>query len=206
MIVKASLHGLRIAEVPTTLKPDGRDRRPHLRTWRDGWRHLSFMLFFSPRWLFVYPGVVIMFIGLCLTLWLLSGPKIMFEITLDVHTLVYAHCMILLGFQAVLFGILSKVYAVTTGLIPKPPGWRKVFRRIRLETGLIMSALLLTAGIVMGLRAVGIWEQHDFRTLDPTQTLRLVIPSVSVITMGGEILLASFFFSVLGLADRNQNP
>ena len=202
MIVKASLHNLRISEVPTTLKPDGRSRRPHLRTWRDGWRHLSFMLSFSSRWLFVYPGIVLMLTGLLLMLWLFPCPRQIGYVVLDVHTMVYSLAMIQLGLQAVIFGVLSKVYAVTSGLIPKPHRWEHLFQWFRLETGLIVGMICLFMGIIGSCLAVGIWGQHEFQLLDPVQTLRLVIPSVGMMAVGGEIILASFFFGVLGLAHK----
>ena len=202
MIVKASLHNLRITEIPTTLKQDGRNRPPHLRSWRDGWRHLSFMLLFSPRWLFIYPGAILMLVGLILMLWLLPGSRQIGQITLDIHTMVYSLAMILLGFQAVLFGVLSKIYAVTSGLIPKPDFWNPLFRWFNLELGLVIGATCFIAGIIGSCLAIGIWEQNGFQSLDPVQTLRLVIPSVGVIALGGEIILASFFISVLGLSQK----
>ena len=202
MIVKASLHNLNISEIPTTLKPDGRHRRPHLRTWRDGWRHLIFMLLFSPQWLFVYPGTVLLVIGLLLMLWLFPCPRQIGRVVLDVHTMVYSLAMILVGLQSVIFGVFSKVYAVTSGLIPKPPCWERLCRWFRLETGLIIGMICLFMGIIGSCLTVGIWGQHGFQALDPIQTLRLVIPSVGMITVGGEIILASFFFGVLGLANK----
>jgi len=205
MIVKASLNNLRMTEIPTTLKPDGRNRRPHLRSWRDGWRHLSFMLLFSPRWLFIYPGAVLMLIGLILMLWLFPSPRQIGQVTLDVHTMVYSLAMILLGFQAVLFGILSNIYAVTSGLIPKPSFWNPLFRWFNLEMGLVIGTTCFIAGIIGSCLAIGIWGQNGFQSLDPVQTLRLVIPSVGVVALGGEIVLASFFFSVLGLSQKDNS-
>lgn len=205
MIAKALLHHLRIAEVPTTLKPDGRNRPPRLRSWRDGWRHLSFMLLYSPRWLFIYPGTILMLMGLLIMLWLLSGPQRIGSVTLDVLTLVYSLAMILLGFQAVLFGMLSKVYAVTQGLVPKPVFWNRLFSWVKLETGLVVGSSLFMAGIIGSILAVNIWGQHNFQGLDPSKMLRLVIPSSCVIALGGEIILASFFFSVLGLSKKDDS-
>jgi hypothetical protein len=135
MVVKATLYGLRIAEVPTTLSPDGRSRPPHLRSWRDGWRHLRFLLLYSPRWLFLYPGAFLMLVGLGTVLWLLPNPRAIGPITLDVHTLLYAAMAIIIGFQAVVFAVFTKVFAMSEGLLPEDPRFNRALRFINQEVG-----------------------------------------------------------------------
>ena len=205
MVVKATLHGLRISEVPTTLSPDGRSRPPHLRSWRDGWRHLRFLLLYSPRWLFLYPGLAMFFIGLMLIAWLLPGPRRVGAVELDVNTMLGGAAMILVGFQSVAFSLLAKVFAVNSGLMPWTPGFRRVFDWITLETGLVAGALLTLAG-GFGLGAMfSIWNQHGFGPLDPQKSLRWTIPAVTAMSLGFQVVFSSFFFSMLGL-DRKTTP
>jgi glycosyltransferase involved in cell wall biosynthesis len=198
-VVKASLHGLRITEVPTTLSVDGRNRPPHLRSWRDGWRHLRFLLLYSPRWLFLYPGLLLMIIGAVVSGWLLVGPRVVDGITLDVHTFLYAAIAIVIGYQTVIFAIFTKVFAITEGLLPEDPRLKTLFRYIKLETGILAGALLLVAGIGLSIYALGLWSSTSFGPLDPSRTLRLVIPAVTLIALGLQTVLSSFFLSILGL-------
>jgi len=198
-VVKASLHGLRITEVPTTLSVDGRNRPPHLRSWRDGWRHLRFLLLYSPRWLFLYPGLLLMLIGAVVSGWLLVGPRVVDGITLDVHTFLYAAMAIVIGYQTVIFAILTKVFAITEGLLPEDPRLKTLFRYIKLETGILAGALLFVAGIGLSIYALDLWSSTSFGPLDPSRTLRLVIPAVTLIALGLQTVLSSFFLSILGL-------
>ena len=198
-VVKASLHGLRTTEVPTTLSVDGRNRRPHLRTWRDGWRHLRFLLLYSPRWLFLYPGLLLMLMGAVVSGWLLVGPRVVDGITLDVHTFLYAAMAIVIGYQTVIFAIFTKVFAITEGLLPEDPRLKTLFLYIKLETGILAGALLLGAGIALSIYALSFWSSRSFGPLDPSQTLRLVIPAVTLIALGLQTVLSSFFLSILGL-------
>ena len=202
MIVKATLLKLQIAEVPTTLSPDGRSRPPHLRTWRDGWRTLRFFLLYSPRWLFLYPGLAFMMIGVLLGLWLLPSPRAMGGVTLDVHTMLYSAAFVLLGFQAITFAVFTKFFAVSEGLLPPNPTLDKLFQYITLEVGLAIGALLATAGLAISLYAVGAWENKHFGALDYSHTMRLVIPAALFLTLGAQTIFASFFMSVLGLRRR----
>jgi hypothetical protein len=202
MVVKASLFGLRIVEVPTTLKQDGRSRTPHLRTWRDGWRHLRFLLLYSPRWLFLVPGSLLMLLGTGVGLWLLPGPRVVGRVTFDVHTLVYAAMAVLLGFQAIAFAVFTKVFVIAEGLLPQDPRLDRLFRYIKLEIGLVVGAVLMVAGLAGSVGALGIWGARHFGPLDIEHTLRLVIPSALVLTLGFEIILTSFFLSVLGMSRR----
>jgi glycosyltransferase involved in cell wall biosynthesis len=146
MVVKATLLKFAMAEVPTTLWPDGRKRAPHLRTWRDGWRHLRFLLLYSPRWLFLYPGMLLMLVGIVLECWLLPSAKTVGRVTFDVHTMLYGAAFVLLGFQAVAFAIFTKRFAVLAGLFPPDPALDKIFRYVSLEVGLIPAALLSIVG------------------------------------------------------------
>jgi len=202
MVVKATLHQMRITEVPTTLSPDGRRRPPHLRSWRDGWRHLRFLLLYSPRWLFLYPGALLMLLGLIAGLWLLPGPRAIGGVTFDVQTLLYAAVSIVIGFQAVIFAVFTKIFAISEGLLPEDPRLNKAFRFITLETGLIVGSVLLFIGLAGSLYALGAWGVRSFGPLDASKTLRMIIPAATALTLGGQIVLSSFFLSVLGLRRR----
>jgi glycosyltransferase involved in cell wall biosynthesis len=199
MVVKATLHNLKIAEVPTKLSPDGRSRKPHLRSWRDGWRHLRFMLLYSPRWLFLYPGLLLMILGSVVGARLLWGPVSVWGVTFDVHTLLYAAMAIVIGFQTVVFAVFTKVFATTQGLLPEDPRLNWLFRYVKLETGLTLGFALLFAGFAMSVYALSSWRAHLYGSLDPTQTLRLVIPAATLIMLGLQTVLSSFFLSILGL-------
>ena len=199
MVVKSTLHNLRITEVPTTLFRDGRSRPPHLRSWRDGWRHLRFLLLYSPRWLFLYPGSLLMLIGFLTSLWLLPGARTVGSVTFDVDTLMYAASAIVIGFQAVNFSLFTKVFAISEGLLPADKRLDRIFNYVTLETGLAAGATLVLAGLAMSVYAVSSWGAHSFGDLDPNKILRIVIPSATALMIGFEVILSSFFLSVLGL-------
>lgn len=198
MVVKATLHEMRITEVPTTLSPDGRSRPPHLRSWRDGWRHLRFLMLYSPRWLFLYPGLVLMSLGTLLSLYLLPGPQVIEGIKLDVHTLLYAALAITLGYQAVIFSVLTKIFAISEGLLPEDEKL-EFLRPLSLEKGLIAGVLLILIGIVGSIASVISWKNQGFGSLNPSDTLRIIIPSVTAIALGLQSVFASLFMSVLKL-------
>jgi hypothetical protein len=202
MVVKASIYKLRVTEVPTVLSPDGRSRPPHLRTWRDGWRNLRFMLVYSPRWLFLYPGAALMILGLIIVVWLLPGTQKIGSISFDVHTLLYGAIAIIIGFQAVTFAFFTKLFAISEKLLPEDPKLNKIFRYVTLETGLMVGVTLILIGIVGSFLSLTIWSKTAFGTLDPFKTLRLVIPSLTCLTVGLQMVLSSFFLSVLGLKRR----
>ena len=202
MVVKATLAGLKITEVPTKLWPDGRGRPPHLRSWRDGWRHLRFLLLFSPRWLFFYPGACLMLIGFAAALWLSFGPRRVGNITFDVQTLLYAAMLVVVGFQAVVFSLFTKIFAISEGLLPEDARLNYWFRFVTLETGLLAGIVLLLGGVIGSVYALGFWSTQAFGALDPSQTLRWIIPSVTALTLGCQIVLSSFFLSILGLRRR----
>jgi glycosyltransferase involved in cell wall biosynthesis len=202
MVVKATLLQMRIAEVPTTLSPDGRSRPPHLRTWRDGWRTLRFFLLYSPRWLFLYPGIALMLAGTALGLWLLPAARTVGGVTLDVHTLVYAAAFVLLGFQAIAFACFTKIFAISEGLLPPDAALDKLFRYITLEVGLAVGVVLTIAGLGASVSAVSGWGAQHFGMLDYSRTMRIVIPAALCLTLGAQTIFASFFLSVLGLRRR----
>jgi hypothetical protein len=202
MVVKATLLRMNISEVPTTLSPDGRSRPPHLRTWRDGWRHLRFMLLYSPRWLFLYPGIAAMLLGLSVCAWLLPGPRVFHGIGFDVHTLLYAFVCVLLGFQLIAFAMFTKVFAITEGLLPEDPRMDRFFRWVTLEAGLVFGGVLMAVGVAGSIWSVSHWARDSFGALDPVQMLRIVMPSVFALTLGVQITFSSFFLSVLCLRRR----
>ena len=199
MVVKASLLGLKVSEIPTTLSPDGRSRPPHLRTWRDGWRTLRFMLMYSPRWLFLYPGTLLIVLGLAVCAWLLPGPRAVHDIVLDVHTLLYGFVSVLMGFQLAAFAVFAKVFAISEGLLPEDPRLNRAFRYITLETGLAVGGLLVALGIGGSIFAVSGWAKARFGNLDIEHMLRVVMPAVFSLTLGVQIICSSFFLSILGL-------
>jgi glycosyltransferase involved in cell wall biosynthesis len=203
MVMKATFFKMRVTEVPATLKPDGRGRPPHLRPWRDGWRSLRFMLLYSPRWLFLYPGVALMVVGAAFFLRLLFGPFRIGRINLDVDTLHYASVTILIGFQAALFWVYAKVFAVTGGLLPAENAWATRWgRRFTLEGGLLAGGALVALGAVGGGIALAYWGRHAFGNMNTATLLRLVDPSALALILGVQIILSSFFLSLLQLQKR----
>ena len=178
MVVKSSLMRQRIAEVPTTLQKDGRSRPPHLKTWRDGWRHLRFLLMYSPRWLFLAPGLLLMTLGGLLTAWLLPAERPLGHVNLGVDTLAYAAAAILLGFQLVFFGVAAKTFAITEGLLPEDETFERLYRYVTLETGLLVGALLVLTGVSIGLSSVLDWAHAGYGPLPPVKMMRHTLPSM----------------------------
>ena len=202
MVVKASLTGLRIGEVPTNLKPDGRTRAPHLRTWRDGWRHLRFLLLYSPRWLFFYPGVLLTVVGALLSAWLLPGERHVGGLSLDVDSLTYALGILLIGVQITVFAVSAKVFGTREGFIPPNPTFENILEKISLENGLIFGVLLILAGIGIGIYAVAEWHAAGFGHLSATRMLRFTLPSATALMLGVETIFASFFLGLLQIHRR----
>ena len=202
MVVKATLRKLRITEVPTTLSPDGRSRPPHLRSWHDGWRHLRFLLLFSPRWLFFYPGLLMLLVGLGAMIWLLPGPRSAGGITLDVNTLVFTAASIICGFQAIVFYMFAKTYAIRAGLLPDDLLLDRLRAVLRLETGLIAGLVLALFGLALATYAVGVWGTQSFGPLAPEQSLRVVIPSATLMIVGLQVMFSSCLLSILQLDVR----
>ncbi len=202
MVIKATVMGMKIAEVPTTLAHDGRSRPPHLRPYRDGWRHLRFMLMYSPRWLFLFPGLLLILLGLAGCAWLLPGPRIVHGIEFDVHTLLYAFVAVLMGFQLAAFAVFTKIFAISEGLLPEDPRLNRAFNYITLETGMAAGALLMAFGLGGSIFAVSDWAKESFGALDSGHILRIVMPAVFSLTLGVQIVFSSFFLSILGLRRR----
>lgn len=199
MIVKASLINLKIAEVPTVLSKDGRSRPPHLNTWRDGWRHLRFLVLYSPNWLFLIPGMLLMLFGLIASVLLINGPITVSTVNFDIHTLLFTSGLFLIGFQFILFYGLTKVFTVENQLLPKSKKYDTLFKFINLERGLIAGLLLVIVGIGLSISAYADWQAVSFGNIDTTSVFRTVIPAVTLMLLGVQIVLFSLFFSILGL-------
>jgi hypothetical protein len=202
MVVKATLRNLRIAEVPTTLSPDGRSRPPHLRSWRDGWRHLRFLLLFSPAWLFFYPGLMLFLLGLVGGIWLTPGPRSAGSVTFSINTLLFAAASLICGFQAIVFYMFAKTHAIRSGLLPEDPVVARLRDVLRLEVGLIIGAGAILAGLALATQAVGVWGAASFGPLDLDESLRKVIPSTTLLILGLQIVFSSCLLSVLQLDTR----
>lgn len=203
MIVRATLLRLKIAQVPTTMSPDGRNRPAHLRTWRDGWRHLRFLLLYSPRWLFFYPGAALFGTGLAGLIWLAVSPRTLNVPTLDLHIMLYATAAVEVGFQAMALGLFAKIFAVTQGLLPQDKRLNVALRYLTLEAGLIAGLALVLAGLLTSAFAVIVGGRSQFSTIDSARMLRLVIPAVTALCLGAQVITYSFFLSMLGLANRD---
>jgi hypothetical protein len=204
MVVKATRLGMRVTEVPTTLSPDGRSRPPHLRSWRDGWRHLRFLMLYSPRWLFLYPGALLMLIGVVTGAWLLPEQRTIGGVSFNVHTLLYASAAILIGFQAIAFAVFAKAFAINEGLLPEDPRFTKLTTTVTLEWGLAVGFAFLAAGFAGTFWAFSDWVAVSYGELDPSQALRIVIPATLALALGCQIVLTSFFLSVLGMARKRR--
>ena len=202
MVVKSSLAGLRLAEVPATLAPDGRSRPPHLRTWRDGWRHLRFLLLYSPRWLFFYPGIFTFFAGVLLSVWLLPGPQTVGRWTFDVDTLTYSLGLVLIGAHISVFAVSARVFGTQEGFLPPNPKFQRIFDYINLEVGLLFGGTLLLVGLAILVYALHIWRGTGFGDLSPQRMLRLTLPSATLVMLGVEAIFGSFFLSLLGMNRR----
>jgi glycosyltransferase involved in cell wall biosynthesis len=202
MIIKASLYRTRITEIPITLHPDGRKSHPpHLKTFRDGWRTLRFFLMYSPRWLFLMPGFLLMVLG-CLGYGIAIPGLTFHDVTFDAHTLLFASLAMLCGYQSVIFAILTKTFAMSEGLMPATPVTMRVMHRITLERGLIASVVALCVGIALLLAAIHEWRLHHFGPLDYASTMRLVIPGATLTALGFQTMLSSFFLSILRMHRR----
>jgi glycosyltransferase involved in cell wall biosynthesis len=202
MIVKSSLRAARIAEVPITLHPDGRKTRPpHLRTFRDGWRTLRFFLLYSPRYLFLAPGGLLIALGL-LGYGLALPAVTIWGATLDAHTLLFSSLALICGYQSILFAVFTKVFAITEGLLPKDSRIRLLSRIVTLERGALGGAVGVLGGVLLLLLAVARWAAEDFGRLDYASTMRLVVPGVTLTALGFQTVLSSFFLSILRMRRR----
>ncbi|MFE4469961.1 glycosyltransferase family 2 protein [Leifsonia sp. NPDC056824] len=200
MVVKASLEGRRVSEVPTTLKKDGRSRPPHLRSWRDGWRHLRFLLIYSPRWLFLVPGTVAFLLGVLGTFLLSLGPLMIGDVGLDISSQVYLAALAAVGYQGVLFAILTKIYAQHEGFrIPRSRNFDRLERRISLESGAVAGLILFLLGLAIAVVQFGLWAGTGFGAMDASMTLRVAIPAALLMILGAQTIMAGMFLGVLSV-------
>ncbi len=197
MVVKASIGGLRIAEVPTTLKPDGRSRPPHLRTWRDGWRHLRFLLIYAPNFLFLYPGFALAAAGLAGVVALAPGDIDIGGVTLGVHTMIFAAMAVLMGSQLIGLSVLAQRYGAIAGMWPETGLMRRVRDWFTVERACIGGGALLATGIGCAATATSIWAANGFGALDPAALMRLTIPSVLLSCVGLQTVVTAFFIGLL---------
>jgi hypothetical protein len=202
MMTKASLAGVRIAEVPITLHPDGRKAHaPHLRTFRDGWRTLRFFLLYSPRWLFLVPGAALMVLGLLGFGLVMPGLRIG-HVGFDAHTLLFASLALICGYQSVLFALFTKFFAISEGLLPADARMTRLFRIVNLERGVLFSAATTVVGLLLLAEAINLWRLAGFGSLDYSRTMRWVIPGVTLTALGFQTMLSSFFLSILAMRRR----
>jgi glycosyltransferase involved in cell wall biosynthesis len=206
IVVKASLASMKISEVPISLHKDGRSRPPHLRTWRDGWRHLRFLLLFCPRWLFLIPGLALMVSGSAMTLWLLGGTRQVGPVGLDIHTMLVSGVLALSGYQLVIFAAFIKIFGMRAGFLPLGRRMESFFRVATLEKGLLLGAVLALAGLAVVLIAVVSWGRSGYGALDPVSTMRPLIVAVLLIAGGVQTLFASFVLSMLGIQENIVTP
>ncbi|MDB4911825.1 MAG: arnC 1 [Gemmatimonadetes bacterium] len=202
MVIKASLFQAKTAEIPITLSPDGRTSHPpHLKTFRDGWRHLRFFLLFSPRWLFLMPGLALILAGTAG--YALAMPRLSIgKMTFDVHTLLFASLAIICGYQSIAFALMTKVFAIMEGLLPEDPRLNRFFALVNLESGLSVGALGMVVGLGLLGGAVHQWSSADFGALNYEHTMRWVIPGVMLTALGFQTILSSFFASLMGMRRR----
>ncbi len=202
MVVKATLNKLRLAEVPIFLHPDGRSRSPHLRSWRDGWRHLRFLLMYSPKWLFFIPGICLIALGVFVQAVLLPGPLKIGNVTFDIHTLLLSSCAIILGFQTVAFAFLAKQFAINSGLLPFDKRFVTMAKKISLEKALIVGLFMILIGGGLILYGVFEWRQTGFGSLVSGHMMRVLVPAVTLLAVGFQIIITSFFNGILLLKVR----
>ncbi len=200
MLVKATLSGLRVSEVPTTLKPDGRSRPPHLRSFRDGWRHLRFLLLFSPRWLFLYPGYLCLGVGLFLGVLLWPGPlNLTPTVQIDIHTFLVAAMLVLVGLQSISFAVIGRRFASRYGFIPPSATFDRVLEFLTLERLLLVAALLIVIGLSALFWGFGQWAARDFGPLNLSTTMRAMIVALTTLVAGTQLALTAFMSSIMNI-------
>ncbi|ERM12523.1 hypothetical protein L585_17910 [Pantoea ananatis BRT175] len=204
MVIKANLLKLKIIEVPTTLSVDGRSRPPHLRPWRDGWRHLRFMMLFSPQWLFIIPGLVLMGLSLLVYLTLYSSEITIGSITFGSNTLIYASLGVALGLLSVFFGLFTGIFGAREGLLPATHLSKFIARNSVLEYGCIAAIILVLLGFYFGVDTVAIWAKHDFGSLDYVNVLKKVSLACMLILNGGVLFFSSLMLGFLSLPLRKK--
>jgi glycosyltransferase involved in cell wall biosynthesis len=206
MIVKATLAGWRIAEVPIVLSPTGRTRAPHLRSWRDGWRHLRFLLMMSPRWLMLYPGASLIVAGAAAQLALLHGPLLVAGVGFDIHTMLYAAGAVILGVQLVLFSLLARAVGVLKNVLPMNPPLSRFLRVFTLERGILLGLSLAVAGFALAVYSVLTWAHARLGALDPAAMMRVAIPSVTLMIAGAEVIFSSFLLEFIDVRSSESEP
>jgi glycosyltransferase involved in cell wall biosynthesis len=197
MVVQATLHKLRMIEVPTTLSPDGRSRPPHLRSWRDGWRHLKFLMMYSPNWTFLYPGIILSVIGLVMMVAIGVGPTKIGNVNFGINTMMYGSAALLVGVNISLFSMFTKAYALSSGFIPNSPKTIGILEKFTVEKGVVIGVLLTLLGIVATIIAFVIWGNNSFGNLQPESIMKITIPAATLIAIGIELIFASFFLGIL---------
>lgn len=205
MVIKASLNRQKIVEIPVRLFKDGRQRASHLRTWHDGWRHLRFLLLFSPSWLFLYPGVAMVLLGLITTIVLLPSPLIVGHIKLDVHTMLYSASLIVIGTQMITFYYFSRLFGEKEGVRYRRRWLSRFNEYFSLEKGLVIGGVVFLVGVILFLYSVNLWTTESFGNLQPSKMLRIIIPSVTCLMLGIQLIFNSFFASILNLNIRHIN-
>jgi hypothetical protein len=206
MVIKATLKSLRIAEVPVTLHPDGRSRAPHLKPWRDGWRHLRFMLIYSPRWLFLLPGLLLAVLGATAGTALALAPIHAGGVVFSTGTLAVACMSVIIGTQLVAFAFFTKVFAIGEGLLPEDPKVSKVFKTFTLEKGIGIGLVILVLGVGLLLRSVWIWKRAGYGLLSYADNMERLLPAVTLVVVAIQVIFSSFFMSVLGLRTDSRRP
>jgi glycosyltransferase involved in cell wall biosynthesis len=199
MVVKATLAGLKIVEVPVKLFQDGRDRPPHLQSWQDGWRHLRFLLLYSPRWLFLYPGITAISLGLAGCAWLLPGPRMIGNVVFDINSLFIFAGLILVGYQMVNFAVITRVFGSYSRLLPPNDLLMRALDIATLERSIVAGLLLAILGLAGSAVAVNYWKSRSFGDLDPSVSFRMVIPGMTLLLLGTQTILSSFLISILRL-------
>lgn len=193
MIVKATLNDLKITEVPTTLSPDGRSRPPHLRTWRDGWRHLKFLLLYCPRWLFLYPGSILALWGAIFYALIMTGPLQIGKVNFDIHTLIYAASALVVGYQTMIYAIFAESIGIQRGILPPNKNNRKILNLMTVEMAAIVGGSLILFGLALGLFSIHAWQKLGFGSLEKASQLRCVITSCLALTLGTQTIFSGFF-------------
>lgn len=201
MVVKCTLNKYKMAEVPTTLSPDGRSGSPHLRSWSDGWRHLKFLLIHSPNWLFLYPGMVLFAIGMILMIVLGIGPVTINTVTFDVHTMMYGAAFAIIGATVIQYSIFTKIYAASTNYIPTTKSIEKI-SRLTTEKGVLFGFIMFLVGLAITIVAFAIWSKTSFGNLEPSRIMRITIPAMVLMVLGVQCIFGGFFVSILRLKDR----
>jgi glycosyltransferase involved in cell wall biosynthesis len=203
MVVRAALAGYAIAEVPIVLRPDGRSRPPHLRTWRDGWRHLRFLLMYSPRWLFLYPGIALVIFGVVGSSILLPGPFFIGQVGIDIHTFIVACMCILLGTQSICFAVVARRYALLAGFLPASSPYALLLQALRLEGLLLIGVVLGLLGVAGVAWCIAVWASAGFGPLQYPELLRLLVFSLTAIAVAIQLAFTAFLVGIMDIPTRD---